>query len=97
MTDPIAYHPSASQMQNALTALPTVGVGNLIVSKRASVPEYEVWFGGALASQNLPQIVADYSGLNRGSVDVSTITEGAGGAKKEKKPTKRSPQRSRRS
>src|SRR5262249_27172706 len=74
---PLKYNANALDMENALTALPTVGLGNLIVIKRASVPEWEVWFGGDLAAQNLPQIVSDYSGLNRGSVDITTITEGA--------------------
>jgi hypothetical protein len=64
-------------IQNALTALPTVGSGNVSVLKRPNVSAFEVWFGGALAAQNVPEIVADYSGLNRGSVDVSTVVEGA--------------------
>lgn len=49
-----------------MCALPTVGTGNLTVSKRADGPEYDVWFIGALGHKDVPLITVDYSGLNPG-------------------------------
>ena len=34
-TAPIPYHPSATQLQNALTALPNIWFGNVLVAKTA--------------------------------------------------------------
>jgi hypothetical protein len=72
----IAYHPSAAQITNALTALPNVGTGNVGTSKTGSW-DYEVTFKGALGSQNVSQLVADDSQLSGGTVSITTLVQGS--------------------
>jgi hypothetical protein len=76
-TDPLRYNANATDMQTALCALSTVGIGNLTVVKRQTGSLYDVFFGGALAELDVPLITADYSALNRGSVTVSLLIQGA--------------------
>lgn len=51
-----------------------LGAGSVTVTKQGS--EYTVTFGGQFADTPVDLMVADDSGLNRGSVVVSTIVEG---------------------
>jgi hypothetical protein len=74
---PLRYNANDAAMTATLSALPTVGAGNLIVIKRASVPEYDVYFSDVLGQQDVPLIDVDDSGLNRGSVVVTVVTEGS--------------------
>jgi hypothetical protein len=72
----IAYHPPAGDVQRALEALSTIGVGNVVVSKDGNWG-YVCAFGGALGDQDLPLLVADDSQLGGGgTIQVSTVTEG---------------------
>lgn len=48
---PLKYNANATDMQTALCALPTVGVGNLTIIKRSTGPLFDVYFGGALPAQ----------------------------------------------
>jgi hypothetical protein len=47
-TPPIAYHPSAAQLQTAMDALSTVGPGNAVAAKTGNW-DYTVTFTGDLA------------------------------------------------
>jgi hypothetical protein len=76
---PLPYHPNAGQVTHALEILPTIGAGNVIVTKDGNWG-YVCAFGGALSEQNLPQLTAapdaQMTGAG-GSIAVSTVTEGA--------------------
>jgi trimeric autotransporter adhesin len=74
-TDPLIYNVNVSTMLAALEALPTIGPGNVNVAKSGN--EYTITFQGALGSRDVSQLVADYSGLNRGEVTVTTTTPGS--------------------
>jgi hypothetical protein len=78
-TNPIPYHPNAGQVQHELEVLPTVGAGNVIVTKDGNWGYVES-FTGALAEQNLPALVATCDAQMAGaggSITVSTVTQGA--------------------
>lgn len=75
-TAPIAYHPSALQITNALTALPNVGTGNISTAKVDSW-DYDITFKGGLGQRNVPQLGWDDSSLSGGTVTVTTTTEGS--------------------
>jgi hypothetical protein len=75
-TTDIAHHPPAGDVQRALEALSTVGIGNVMVSKDGNWG-YVCAFGSALADQDLPLLVADDSALGGGAtIEVSVVTEG---------------------
>ena len=61
-TAALAYNATAAQVQAALAALPTVGVGNVVVSGPAGGP-WSVQFVGALGSTDVADLTADVSGL----------------------------------
>ena len=77
-TAPIAYHPSAAQIQSALTALPNVGTGNIWVSKPGNW-DYDVEFQNALGSRDVPQMGWNDDNLNNGTVLVTTVKQGSSG------------------
>ena len=92
-TAPIAYDAPASEgegegsVEAALQALPTVGAGNLSVTKtEAPTSEglhtvFSVEFKGALAATNVPSLIADPSGLSPGAkMAIESGASGAGGA-----------------
>jgi hypothetical protein len=75
---PIPYHPNPTQVQDALAALPTIGVGNVTVAKDGNWG-YVCSFQGDLADYDLPLLVADDSGLGGGAtITVAVVTEGEG-------------------
>ena len=75
-TNQIAYHPPAGDVQTALQALPTIGTGNVVVTKDGNWG-YVCSFQGALADQDLPELEADGSQLGGGgTITVSTVTHG---------------------
>jgi hypothetical protein len=75
---PLKYNVNDQAMTAALTALPTVGAGNLSVVKNTSgAGLFDVFFIGALGEQDVPLLDVDDSGLNRGSVVASVVTEGS--------------------
>lgn len=81
ITAPIAYNATATAVQNALSALSSVGTGNVVVTGPAGSP-YLVTFTGALASTAVDVLVSNASGLSGGldtSVTVTTTTVGGQG------------------
>jgi hypothetical protein len=77
----LPYDASAAEVQSALEGLANVGAGNVEVSGLAGGP-YTVEFKGTrLADTNVPELVADGSGLTpSGPIAVATLTTGASGA-----------------
>lgn len=77
VTDPpIPYHPAAGDLQRALEALPTIGDGNVLVSKDSNWV-YVIGFQAALGNRDVSTLVADASQLGGGAtIDVSVRTEG---------------------
>jgi hypothetical protein len=75
-TNGIAFHPSATQITTALTALSNVGTGNVSTAKVGSW-DYDITFKNALGKQNVSQLVPDDTNLNGGTVSVSTIVQGS--------------------
>jgi hypothetical protein len=75
-TTPIPYHPSVTQLQNALTALPTIGPGNVVCGKPGNW-DYDVTFQGALGHQDVALMTWDDSTLNGGTVLVTTTAPGS--------------------
>ena len=74
----LKYNANDSAMTAALTALSTVGAGNLSVVKNTSgVGLFDVFFAGALGAQDVPLIDVDYTGLNRGAIVASVVTDGS--------------------
>lgn len=67
---PISWDASASDLQAALQAIPTVGVGNVAVTG-----DFTVTFTANLATTPVPTLIADVSDLT-GSVTVVTMTQG---------------------
>jgi hypothetical protein len=74
-TDPLRYNISRDALLAALEAVPTIGVGNVTVNKDGNT--YDISFVAALGSQNVSELVADYSELNRGSVSITTLVQGS--------------------
>lgn len=68
-------------IQSALGGLPSIGVGNVIVSGGIDGP-YTVKFVGALGGTDVPQIIADGSELigPSPSISVATLEDGSGGS-----------------
>lgn len=75
-TGAIAAAATAAQVQTALEALSTIGVGNVLVSGSASGP-YTLTWRGALADTDIAQVTATPTG-GSGTITPSTTT--AGGA-----------------
>jgi hypothetical protein len=69
-TTALAFNASAGDVQNALAALPGVGVGNVNVS-----PGFVVTFLNSLGNQAVSTLVADTAGLT-GTVTVTVSTVG---------------------
>lgn len=63
---------SGAALQTALEEI--IGVGNVTATKGGS--QYTVTFAGEFADTAVDLLVANYSGLNRGSVTVTRIVEG---------------------
>lgn len=62
-TAPIAWNAPANVVQNALTALSTIGVGNLSVQNAGPLTSYYLYFTGVLANTALSLVTANASGL----------------------------------
>lgn len=83
-TTPLGAHPAVGDVQRALEALSTIGVGNVVVVKDGGWG-YVCSFGGALAGRNLPELTADDSLLGGdGSVVFTTVTQGVAGSTRSK-------------
>lgn len=79
-TTALAFNATASAVQTALQALPTIGAGNATVSGSAGGP-YTVTFAGALADENVPALTATgtLTGGTSPGITVATVTPGAAG------------------
>jgi hypothetical protein len=81
---PKSLTPTASEIQGALQALPSVGAGNVQVAGNTATG-YTVVFAGALTGTNVAQMTSDVSNLESDtpglplSVPVSTLENGTGG------------------
>jgi len=75
----IAYNAAASAVQSALTALSSIGSGNVAVTGSAGGP-YSVTFQGSLAHTNVAQMTASGAGLTGGSSPAAAVSTGTGGA-----------------
>lgn len=75
-TAPIPFDATAADVQAALSALGTVGVGNVMVTGAVGGP-FTVTFIGAYAGINVPALVADSTELTGGPVVVATTTPGS--------------------
>lgn len=71
-TGALAYNATAAAVQAALTALSSVGPGNLVVSGGAA--NYVLIFQGALAGSNQPQSTG--AGVGGATVNVQTLADG---------------------
>lgn len=69
-TTALAFNASAADVQNVLAALPSIGVGNVVVSGA-----YTVTFVNTLGNQAVSTLVADTTNLT-GTVTVSVVTPG---------------------
>jgi hypothetical protein len=80
-TAPIAYNAPTANVQSALTALPPIGAGNVVVGGSAGGP-YTVTFQGALAGTNVNAMTAAsaLTGGTNPAVAVTTSTPGTTGA-----------------
>ncbi len=77
----LAYDAAASAVQAALTALPTIGAGNVTVTGDAGGP-YTVTFSAGMAEAGQPLLRVNSGGLTGGtspSAAVSRVTPGGGG------------------
>lgn len=72
----IAFNASASALQSALEAMPSIGVGNVRVSGGTTSP-YALTFQGALADTNLTQITLNTGSLTGGTATAATTADGA--------------------
>jgi Flp pilus assembly protein TadG len=83
-TAPIAYNATAAAVQTALTALSTIGAGNVSVAGATGGP-YTVTFTGALANTDVQELTVDFTALrpntgpvaNRAKVTIATTTAGS--------------------
>lgn len=75
-TDAIAHDADAAAIDAALEALSTIGAGNVAVT--GSGP-FTATFGGSLADEDLPLLVADGSSLTGGSDPAVVIAQSAAG------------------
>ena len=63
-TAPLAYNITADQLRNALAALPSIGVGNLLVNGQGTVADpYTVEFGGVFGGQPISLMIANGDNL----------------------------------
>ena len=85
LTANLPFNASANLVQNALTALSSIGNGNVEVTGANGGP-YTVEFSGALGGADQPQITADASGLTGGTqtVQITTPRPGSSDADVEK-------------
>lgn len=63
-TTPIPFNAGANVVQNALTALSSIGLGNVYVNQQPGIPTALIWvayFTGTLAGQALPMFTLDTS------------------------------------
>jgi hypothetical protein len=75
-TDPINFNADIGTVAAALAALPAVGgAGNVAVAGQPGSTAFVIFFRGALAGVDLPQITVDTSQLS-GTLDVSTLADG---------------------
>lgn len=78
-TGNIAYNAAASDVEDALEALSSIGNGDVRVTGSSGGP-YTVTFVNDLGNQNVGQMTASGSGLTGGTtpgVEVATVTEGS--------------------
>jgi hypothetical protein len=74
-TAPLAWNSGGYEVEQALTALPSIGEGNLYIQQSGQT--YTIVFQNVLAYTNLPLIGADSSGLTEGSVThIETAVDG---------------------
>jgi hypothetical protein len=74
-TTPLAYNISAAAMTTALEALPTIGVGNVVVTKPST--NYIITMASAFLNKNVPQITFTvFDVFVGGSMAISTTTGG---------------------
>lgn len=78
-TTALAWDATAAQVQAALEALSTIGIGNVLVTKSGLV--YTVVFRSALGSQNVAAMTTTATGLTggAGTAAVATATAGVAG------------------
>jgi hypothetical protein len=75
-TTSIDRHPAAGELQEYLEGIGTIGSGNVLVSKESNWV-YLLDYQNVLASQNLPELVVDYSELPIGAtVQITTLIQG---------------------
>jgi hypothetical protein len=74
-TDNINHHPAAGDVQRALEVLPTVGLGNVLVTKDGNWG-YVCSFQSELGNQNLPPMTYTNMLGGDGTITISTVTEG---------------------
>jgi hypothetical protein len=80
-TTEIDHHPPAGDVERALEALPSIGTGNITVTKDGNWG-YVCEFLGNLANQDVPELTADDSQLPEGAaVTVTTMIQGGTGLK----------------
>ncbi len=76
-TAPIPYNASAAQVQAALSALPSIGAGNVQVTfgplTGSAANPVTIEFVGQLAAKNLQPLTADRSGLSANEVQQITL------------------------
>lgn len=80
-TAPLAYNAAAAAVQAALTALTSIGAGNVTVT--GSAGQYLVTFTGALAAKDVSTLVGNGALLTGGtnmSVKTATLVTGAAGS-----------------
>jgi len=75
----IAYNAAASDVQTALAALSSIGVGNVSVAGAAGGP-WNVTFVGSLADQSITAMTTSYSGLTGGSSPTSVVAVATAGS-----------------
>lgn len=74
----LAWNAAASVVQSALEALPSIGSGNILVTKSELV--YTLEFIGDLAQQNVEQVTTDPTNLTGGAGTAAVATTVAGTA-----------------
>ncbi len=74
-TGPLSYNATAATIQVALSALPSVGLGQVAVTGGPiNTTDVVIDFTGTLAAKDVAQISADSSNLDGGTVEVTTMT-----------------------
>lgn len=71
-------HPAAGELQVYLQTIPTIGSGNVLVSKESNWV-YLIDFQSELGEQNVPLLQVNYDNLPApATVQITTVTEGSG-------------------